>query len=113
MFINSRGGLLLPEKLANCAVLAAGLSNRWVSVYGIIQAIGTVFGGLIGAAVNDALSEKHLAGIATSLVMRLSAAWRWGIGPWILSWRRAQGRPASCSSSTHPSHPDIPQDHQV
>ena len=38
MFINSQGGLLSPEKLANYAVLAAGLSNRWVSVCGIIQA---------------------------------------------------------------------------
>jgi len=82
MFINSQVGLLSPEKLANYAVLAAGLSNRWVSVCGIIQAIGTVFGGLIGAAVNDALSEKHLAEVATSLVMRLSAAWR-GDWPWI------------------------------
>jgi hypothetical protein len=37
MFINSQVGLLSPEKLANYAVLAACLSNRWGSVCGIIQ----------------------------------------------------------------------------
>jgi hypothetical protein len=53
MFINSQVGLLSPEKYA---VLAAGLSNRWGSVRGIIQATGTLFGGLIGAAVNNVLN---------------------------------------------------------
>jgi hypothetical protein len=51
MFINSQVGLLSPEK---SAVLAAG--NRWGSVRGIIQATGTLFGGLIGAAVNNVLN---------------------------------------------------------
>jgi hypothetical protein len=57
MFINSQVGLLSPEKLANYAVLAAGLSNRWGSVCGIIQGIGTVFGELIDPAVNDATAS--------------------------------------------------------
>jgi hypothetical protein len=52
---------LSPEKLANSAVLAAGLSLASGSACGFIQSTGAAFGGLIGAAVSD-LSEKHLAG---------------------------------------------------
>jgi len=81
MFLNSQVGLLSPEKLANYAVLAAGLSNRWGSVCGIIHAIGTVFGVLIGAAVNDALSEKHLAEVKTSLVIPAIGGLSWGLVP--------------------------------
>jgi hypothetical protein len=62
MFINSQVGLLSSEKLANSAVLAAGLSQASGSAGGIIQSTGEVFGGSIGAAVS-ALSEKHLAGV--------------------------------------------------
>jgi hypothetical protein len=79
MFINSQGsrvGLLSPEKLANSAVIAGGLSQASGSVSGIIQAIGTVFVGLIGAPVN-ALSERLLAGVKMSLVIAAIGGLGW------------------------------------
>ena len=77
MFINSQVGLLSPEKLANSAVIAGGLSQASGSVCGVSQAIGTVFGGLIGAAVNDALCEKHLAEVETSVVIAAIGGLAW------------------------------------
>jgi hypothetical protein len=70
MFMNSHLGLLSLENLANFAVLAAGLNQALGTAGGIIQAIAlvAVFGGIIGAVVS-ALSEKHLAGVKTSLVI--------------------------------------------
>ena len=76
MFINSQGGLPSPEKLANSAELAAGLSQGSGSAGGIIQSTGAVFGGLIGAAVS-ALSERHLAGVKTSLVIAAIGGLAW------------------------------------
>jgi hypothetical protein len=49
------------EKFSNSAVLAVGLSQASRLAGGIIQSMGAVFRGLIGAAVS-ALNEKHLAG---------------------------------------------------
>jgi hypothetical protein len=68
MFINSQVGLPLPEKLANSAVLAAGVSQASGSASGFIQSTGAASCGLIGAAMS-ALSEGHLAGFKTSLVI--------------------------------------------
>jgi hypothetical protein len=66
--MSSQVRLLSPEKLANSAVLAAGLSQASRSACGFIQSTGVAFGGLIGAAVSR-LSERHLAGVKTSLVI--------------------------------------------
>jgi hypothetical protein len=76
MFINSQAGLLSPEKLANSAMLAVGLSQALGSAGGIIQAIGAVFGGLIVAAMS-ALSEKHSAGVKTSEVIGAIGGMAW------------------------------------
>jgi hypothetical protein len=84
MFINSQVGLLLPEKLANSAALAAGLSQASGSAGGIIQATGAAFGGLIGAAVS-ALSEKHLAGVETTLVIAAIGGLAWRIATALLA----------------------------
>ena len=67
-FMSSQVRLPSPEKLANSAVLAAGLSQASGSACGLIQSTGAAFGGLIGAAVS-ALSERHLAGVKTRLVI--------------------------------------------
>lgn len=60
------------------AFFAAGLAQALGTAGGIIQAIGliAVFGGLIGAAVS-ALSEKHLAGVKTSLVIAAIGGLAW------------------------------------
>jgi hypothetical protein len=78
MFINSHLGLLSRENLANFAVLAAGLNQALGTAGGIIQAIAlvAVFGGIIGAVVS-ALSEKHLAGVKTSLVIAAIGGLAW------------------------------------
>jgi hypothetical protein len=61
MFVSSQVRPPSTEKFSNSAVLAVGLSQASRSAGGIIQSMGAVFRGLIGAAVS-ALSEKHLAG---------------------------------------------------
>jgi hypothetical protein len=76
MFINSQVGLLSPEKLANSAVPAGGLSQASGLAGGTNQSTGAVFGGLIGAAVS-ALSERHLAGVKTSLVIAAIGGLAW------------------------------------
>ena len=76
MFMSSEVRLLSPEKLANSAVLAAGLSQASGSACGFIQSTGAAFGGLIGAAVT-ALSERHLAGVRTSLVIAAIGGLAW------------------------------------
>ena len=76
MFINSQVGLLSPEKLANSAVLAAGVSQASGSACGFIRSTGAAFGGLIGAAMS-ALSEGHLAGFKTSLVIAAIGGLAW------------------------------------
>ena len=59
-------------------MLAAGLAQALGSAAGIIQGVGlvAVFGGLIGAAIS-ALSERHLAGIKTSLVIAAVGGLAW------------------------------------
>jgi hypothetical protein len=59
-------------------ILAAGLAQALGTAAGIIQTIGlvAVFGGLIGAAVS-ALSERHLAGVKTSLVIAAIGGLAW------------------------------------
>ena len=74
--MSSQVRLLSPEKLANSAVLAAGLSQASGSACGFIQSTGAAFGGLIGAAVS-ALSERHLAGVKTSLVIAAIGGLAW------------------------------------
>jgi hypothetical protein len=76
MFIDSQVGLLTPEKLANSAVPAGGLSQASGSAGGIIWSMGAVFGGLIGAAVRT-LSQSHLAGVKTGLVIAAIAGLAW------------------------------------
>jgi hypothetical protein len=76
MFMSSEGRLLLPEKLANSAVLAAVLSQASGSACGFIQSTGVDFGGLIGAAVS-ALTERQLAGVKTSLVIAAIGGLSW------------------------------------
>jgi hypothetical protein len=58
--------------------LAAGLAQALGSAVGIIQGISmvAVFGGLVGAAVS-ALSERHIGGIKTSLVIAAVGALAW------------------------------------
>jgi hypothetical protein len=75
MFMSSQVRLLSPEKLA---VLAAGVSQASGSACGFIQSTGAAFGGLIGAAVS-ALSERHLAGVKTSLVIAAIGGLAWPI----------------------------------
>jgi hypothetical protein len=59
-------------------MLAAGLAQALGTAVGIIQSIGlvAVFGGLIGAAVS-ALSERHLSGVKTSLVIAAIGGLAW------------------------------------
>src|SRR5260370_34969861 len=81
MFINSQVGLLSPEKLANSAVPADGLSQASGSADGIIWSIGEVFGGLIGAAVSTP-GEKGLF-ICASCADATSRSWyakNWKMG---------------------------------
>ena len=74
----SEMGLMLNLNLSFVPMLAAGLAQALGSAAGIIQGIGlvSVFGGLIGAAVS-ALSEKHLAGVKTSLVIAAVGGLAW------------------------------------
>jgi hypothetical protein len=76
VFIHWQVGLLSPEKLTNSAVPAGDLSQASGSAGGIIRSMGAVFGGLIGAAVS-ALSESHLAGAKTGLVIAAIAGLAW------------------------------------
>ena len=76
MFINSQVGFMTPEKLANSAMPAGGLSQASGSAGGIIWSMGTVLGGLIGATVST-LSESHLAGVKTSLVIPAIGGLAW------------------------------------
>jgi hypothetical protein len=78
MFDRLEIGLLLNLNLGFVPMLAAGLAQALGAAAGIIQGIGlvSVFGGLIGAAVS-ALSEKHLAGVKTSLVIAAVGGLAW------------------------------------
>ena len=59
-------------------LLAAGLAQALGGAAGILQAVGlvAVFGGLISAAIS-ALSERHLAGVKTSLVIAAVGGLAW------------------------------------
>jgi hypothetical protein len=76
MFMSPQVRLLSPEKLANSAVLAAGLSQASGSAGEFIQSTGAAFGGLIGAA-ESALSERHLAGVKTRIVIPATGGLAW------------------------------------
>jgi hypothetical protein len=78
MFSNSQLVLLPLDNLASFTMLAAGLNQALGTAGGIIQAIAlvAVFGGIIGAVVS-ALSEKHLAGVKTSLVIAAIGGLAW------------------------------------
>jgi hypothetical protein len=78
IFINSQLALFSVDNSASFAVLAAGLAQALGTAGGIIQAIAlvAVFGGIIGAMVS-ALSEKHLAGVKTSLVIAAIGGSAW------------------------------------
>jgi hypothetical protein len=78
MFDRLEIGLMLNLNLGFVPMLGAGLAQALGSAAGIIQGIGlvSVFGGLIGAAVS-ALSEKHLSGVKTSLVIAAVGGLAW------------------------------------
>lgn len=59
-------------------ILAAGLNQALGGAVGIIQGISVVavFGGLVGATVG-ALSERHLGGVKTALVVAAVGALAW------------------------------------
>jgi hypothetical protein len=66
------------QSLLRSPLLAAGLAQALGSAAGIMQGFGlvAVFGGLMGAAVS-ALSERHLAGVKTSLVIAAVGGLAW------------------------------------
>ena len=61
-------------------LLAAGLAQALGMAAGIINAFGlvAVFGGLIGACIS-ALSERHIGGVKTSLVISAIGGLAWVI----------------------------------
>jgi hypothetical protein len=61
-------------------LLAAGLAQALGTAAGIINAFGlvAVFGGLIGACIS-ALSERHVGGVKTSLVIAAVGGLAWVI----------------------------------
>ena len=61
-------------------VMAAGLAQALGMAAGIINAFGlvAVFGGLIGACIS-ALSERHVGGVKTSLVISAVGGLAWVI----------------------------------
>jgi hypothetical protein len=61
-------------------LLAAGLAQALGTAAGIINAFGmvAVFGGLIGACIS-ALSERHVGGVKTSLVISAVGGLAWVI----------------------------------
>src|ERR1700759_2444470 len=61
-------------------VMAAGLAQALGMAAGIINAFGlvAVFGGLIGACIS-ALSERHIGGVKTSLVISAVGGLAWVI----------------------------------
>jgi hypothetical protein len=61
-------------------LMAAGLAQALGGAAGIINAFGlvAVFGGLIGAAVS-AMSERHIGGVKTSLVISAVGGLAWVI----------------------------------
>jgi hypothetical protein len=61
-------------------LLAAGLAQALGMAAGIINAFGlvAVFGGLIGACIS-ALSERHVGGVKTSLVISAVGGLAWVI----------------------------------
>ena len=61
-------------------LLAAGLAQALGMAAGIINAFGlvAVFGGLIGACIS-ALSERHVGGVKTSLVIAAVGGLAWVI----------------------------------
>ena len=66
-------------QLGTAFLFAAGLAQSLGQAAGIINAFGlvAVFGGLIGACIS-ALSERHVGGVKTSLV--ISAVGGLGVG---------------------------------
>jgi hypothetical protein len=76
MFINSQVGLLSPEKLANSATLAAGLSQALGSASGSFSQQARLWRIDRSRAVS-ALSERHLAGVKTRLVMAAIGGLAW------------------------------------
>ena len=62
----------------NDSVMAAGLAQALGMAAGIINAFGlvAVFGGLIGACIS-ALSERHIGGVKTSLVISAVGGLAW------------------------------------
>jgi hypothetical protein len=60
--------------LVNSAVLAGGLSQASGSAGGIICSMGAAFGGLSAAST---LSESHLTGVTTGLVIAAVASLAW------------------------------------
>lgn len=78
MFGRLEMAVILNSKLSVIPMFAAGLAQALGGAAGIIQGIGlvAVFAGLIGAALS-ALSERHLSGVKTSLVIAAIGGLAW------------------------------------
>jgi hypothetical protein len=70
----------LKPQLGTAFLVAAGLAQSLGQAAGIINAFGlvAVFGGLIGACIS-ALSERHVGGVKTSLVIAAVGGLAWVI----------------------------------
>jgi hypothetical protein len=70
----------LKPQLGTAFLIAAGLAQSLGQAAGIINAFGlvAVFGGLIGACIS-ALSERHVGGVKTSLVIAAVGGLAWVI----------------------------------
>ena len=70
----------LKPQVGTAFFIAAGLAQALGQAAGIINAFGlvAVFGGLIGACIS-ALSERHVGGVKTSLVIAAVGGLAWVI----------------------------------
>src|SRR6202007_3343407 len=80
LLAKSSGFLLFGLEPGIPFLLAAGLAQALGMAAGIINAFGlvAVFGGLIGACIS-ALSERHVGGVKTSLVIAAVGGLAWVI----------------------------------
>jgi hypothetical protein len=80
LLVKSSGMLLFGLGPGTPFLLAAGLAQGLGAAAGIINAFGlvAVFGGLIGACIS-ALSERHVGGVKTSLVISAVGGLAWVI----------------------------------
>ena len=92
------GLLLYGPRPGTPFLLAAGLAQALGMAAGIINAFGlvAVFGGLIGACIS-ALSERHVGGVKTSLVIAAVGGLAWVIAQAMFA---AGGTPTQSATSS-------------